>query len=160
MRDLGLYGQEELLLMDRRLLLTAGVRADKTSNNGVTGDFFFYPKAAASYRIVKPFGGIDEVKLRGAFGQTGNQPLFGQKFSPDTTGTIGGQFGVIPGPRAGDELIRPEKQTEFEFGFDAQLAGGRAELNVSVYQRMITNLILEQTLARQRGAGHPHLQLR
>ncbi len=152
-RDLGLYGQEELLLMDRRLLLTAGVRADKTSNNGATGDFFFYPKAAASYRIIRPFGGLDEIKLRGAFGQTGNQPLFGQKFSPDTTGTIGGLFGVIPGPRAGDALIQPEKQTEFEFGFDAQLAGGRAELNVSVYQRMITDLILEQTLAPSVGQG-------
>ncbi len=49
--------------------------------------------------------------------------------------------------------IQPEKQTEFEFGFDAQLAGGRAELNVSVYQRMITDLILEQTLAPSVGQG-------
>ena len=84
-RDLGLYGQEELLLMSRRLLLTAGVRADRSSSNGDTGKYFFYPKAAASYRIIKPFGGLDELKLRGAFGQTGNQPLFGSKFSPDTS---------------------------------------------------------------------------
>ena len=41
MRDLGFYGQEELLLMDRRLLLTAGIRADRTSNNGRTSRFFF-----------------------------------------------------------------------------------------------------------------------
>ena len=45
-RDLGLYGQEELLLMDRKLLLTAGLRADRTSNNGdrprarAAGSFF------------------------------------------------------------------------------------------------------------------------
>ncbi len=101
-RDLGLYGQEELLLMSRKLLLTAGVRADRSSNNGDTGKYFFYPKAAASYRILKPFGGLDELKLRGAFGQTGNQPLFGSKFSPDTSGTIGGIYGTLPGPRAGD----------------------------------------------------------
>ena len=91
-RDLGVYGQEELLLMDRRLLLTGGFRADRSSTNGNTDKFFFYPKAAASYRIIKPFGGLDEIKLRGAYGQTGNQPLFGAKFSPDTTGTIGGNF--------------------------------------------------------------------
>ena len=79
--------------MDRRLLLTAGVRADRSSTNGDTDKFFFYPKAAASYRFIRPFGGVDEIKLRGAYGQTGNQPLFGSKFSPDTTGTIGGIFG-------------------------------------------------------------------
>jgi TonB-linked SusC/RagA family outer membrane protein len=150
-RDLGFYGQEELLLMNRRLLLTAGIRADRTTNNGRTSRFFFYPKAAASYRLLTPFGGVDEIKLRGAFGQTGNQPLFGAKFFPDTTGTIGGLFGAQPGSRAGDPLIEPERQTEFEFGFDAQLAQGRAEMSVSVYQRMISRLILEQTVAPSNG---------
>jgi TonB-linked SusC/RagA family outer membrane protein len=146
-RDLGLYGQEELLLMNRRLLLTGGVRADRSSNNGDTGKFFFYPKAAASYRILKPFGGLDEFKLRGAFGQTGNQPLYGSKFSPDTSGTIGGIYGTYPSPRAGDPAIQPEKQTEIETGFDATLAGGRSVLSLSLYQRSISKLLLEQTLA-------------
>ena len=150
-RDLGIYGQEELLLMDRKLLLTAGLRADRSSSNGNTGKYFFYPKAAASYRVIRPFGGLDEIKLRGAFGMTGNQPLFGAKFSPDTTGTIGGLFGVLPGNRAGDPFIKPERQTEFEAGFDAQLAGGRAEINFSVYQRNISDLLLEQTLAPSSG---------
>ncbi|MBA3893972.1 MAG: SusC/RagA family TonB-linked outer membrane protein [Gemmatimonadales bacterium] len=150
-RDLGIYGQEEVLLMDRKLLLTAGLRADKSSTNGNTSKFFFYPKAAASYRILRPVGGLDEVKLRGAFGQTGNQPLFGAKFSPDTTGTIGGLFGVLPGNRAGDPFIKPERQSEIEAGFDAQLAGGRAEVNFSVFQRTITDLLLEQTLAPSSG---------
>jgi TonB-linked SusC/RagA family outer membrane protein len=150
-RDLGIYGQEEVLLMDRKLLLTAGIRADRSSSNGNTGKFFFYPKAAASYRILTPFGGVDEIKLRGAFGQTGNQPLFGAKFSPDTTGTIGGIFGVLPGNRAGDPFIKPERQSEIEAGFDAQLAGGRAELNVSVFQRIISDLLLEQTLPPSSG---------
>jgi TonB-linked SusC/RagA family outer membrane protein len=150
-RDLGIYGQEEVLLLDRKLLLTAGLRADKSSTNGRTRKFFFYPKAAASYRIIRPFGGLDEIKLRGAFGQTGNQPLFGAKFSPDTTGTIGGIFGTLPGNRAGDPFIKPERQSELEAGFDAQLAGGRAEINFSVYQRIITDLLLEQTLAPSSG---------
>ena len=150
-RDLGIYGQEEVLLMDRKLLLTAGLRADRSSSNGNTSRFFLYPKAAASYRILTPFGGLDEIKLRAAFGQTGNQPLFGAKFSPDTTGTIGGIFGVLPGNRAGDPFIKPERQTELEGGFDAQLAGGRAELNLTIYQRIITDLLLEQTLPPSSG---------
>jgi TonB-dependent starch-binding outer membrane protein SusC len=152
-RDLGIYGQEELLLMSRRLLLTAGFRADKSSVNGDTKKFFFYPKAAASYRIIKPFGGLDELKLRGAFGQTGNLPIFGSKFSPDTSGTIGGIFGVLPGQRAGDPTIQPEKQTEFETGFDATLAGGRSQLGITLYQRTISKLLLDQTLAPSVGQG-------
>jgi hypothetical protein len=56
-RDLGFYGQEELLLMNRRLLLTAGLRADKSSNNGDTGKFFFYPKGAVSYWLLRRSAG-------------------------------------------------------------------------------------------------------
>jgi TonB-linked SusC/RagA family outer membrane protein len=150
-KDLGLYAQEEVLLLDRRLLLTAGIRADRSSSNGDTDKFFFYPKAALSYRLLRPFGGVDEVKLRGAFGQTGNQPIFGSKYSPDTTGTIGGIFGVLPGNRAGDPNIQPERQTEFEGGVDATFGDGSAELNLTLYQRTISDLLLEQTLPPSAG---------
>ncbi|HEY7612399.1 MAG TPA: SusC/RagA family TonB-linked outer membrane protein [Gemmatimonadales bacterium] len=150
-RDLGLYAQEEVLLFDKRLLLTAGFRADRSSNNGNTDKFFFYPKAAASYRFLKPIGGLDEIKLRAAFGQTGNQPLFGAKYTSDTTGNISGIFGNLPPNRIGDPNIRPERQTEFEGGFDANFAGGRAQINLTLYQRTISDLILEQTVAPSLG---------
>jgi TonB-linked SusC/RagA family outer membrane protein len=146
-RDLGIFGQEEVLLANRRLLLTAGLRADRSSSNGNTDKFFFYPKLAASYRFLRPFGGIDEFKLRGAYGQTGNRALFGAKFVTDTTGTIGGGFGTYIGNRAGDPAIQPERQEEFEGGVDATLANGRAEVSLTVYQRNIRDLILEQTIA-------------
>src|SRR5215210_6377242 len=146
-KDLGIFGQEEVLLANRRLLLTGGVRADRSSANGETDKFFFYPKLAASYRFVRPFGGVEELKLRGAYGQTGNRALFGAKFVTDTTGTIGGQFGTYIGNRAGDPTIKPERQEEFEGGFDATLAGGSAELTMTLYQRNIRDLILEQTVA-------------
>ncbi|MEO8089063.1 MAG: SusC/RagA family TonB-linked outer membrane protein [Gemmatimonadales bacterium] len=151
-RDLGIFAQEEVLLANRRLLLTAGVRGDRSSSNGRTGRYFLYPKVAASYRFLHPFGGLDEIKLRGAYGQTGNRPSrFDAKYSNDTTGTIGGQFGTSIGGLAGDPLIQPERQEEFEGGFDASLAGGRAELTLTVYQRNIRDLILEQTIAPSLG---------
>ena len=146
-RDLGIFGQEEVLLANRRLLLTAGVRADRSSANGDTDKFFLYPKLAASYRFVQPFGGVEELKLRGAYGQTGNRALFGSKFTTDTTGTIGGQFGTYIGNRAGDPTIKPERQEEFEGGVDATFANGKAELSLTLYQRNIRDLILEQTVA-------------
>jgi TonB-linked SusC/RagA family outer membrane protein len=150
-RDLGLFGQEEVLLADRRLLLTAGLRADRSSANGSPGKYFFYPKVAASYRFLRPIGGVDEIKLRGAYGQTGNRAAFGALFSPDTTGTIGGSSGTFIGTRAGDPNLKPERQKEFEGGFDATLANGRAQLTFTVYQKNITDLLLERTLAPSTG---------
>jgi TonB-dependent starch-binding outer membrane protein SusC len=150
-RDLGIFAQEEVLLAGQKLLLTAGVRADRSSSNGDPGKYFFYPKVAASYRFVRPFGGIEELKLRGAYGQTGNRALFGALFSPDTTATIGGNSGTFIGNRAGDPNIKPERQEEFEGGFDATFANGRAELTLTGYQRNIKDLLLEQTLAPSSG---------
>jgi TonB-dependent starch-binding outer membrane protein SusC len=146
-RDLGIFGQEEVLLANRRLLLTAGLRADRSSSNGNTDKFFFYPKFAASYRFPRPFGGVDAIKLRGAYGQTGNRALFGSKYVTDTTGTIGGLFGTYINNRSGDPLIQPERQEEFEGGIDATFGDGRAELTLTVYQRNIRDIILEQTVA-------------
>ncbi len=150
-KDLGIFGQEEILLAGQRLLLIAGIRADRSSSNGNPDKYFFYPKFAASYRFTRPFGGIDELKLRGAYGQTGNRALFGALFSPDTTATIGGTSGTFIGTRAGDPNIKPERQEEFEGGFDATFADGRAELTFTAYQRNIRDLLLEQTLAPSTG---------
>jgi TonB-linked SusC/RagA family outer membrane protein len=150
-RDLGIFAQEEVLLAGQKLLLTAGIRADRSSSNGDPDKYYFYPKLAASYRFVRPFGGIDELKLRGAYGQTGNRALFGALFSPDTTATIGGNSGTFIGTRAGDPTIKPERQEEFEGGFDATLGNGTAELTLTAYQRNIKDLLLEQTLAPSSG---------
>jgi len=150
-RDLGLFGQEEVLMANRRLLLTAGMRADRSSANGSPNKFFFYPKLAASYLFEHPIGGVDELKFRGAYGQTGNRAAFGALFSPDTSGTIGGSSGTFIGTRAGDPNLRPERQKEFEGGFDATMAKGRAQLTFTLYQKNISDLLLERTLAPSSG---------
>jgi len=150
-RDLGLFGQEEVLLANRRLLLTAGMRADRSSANGSPNKFFFYPKLAASYLFEHPIGGVDELKFRGAYGQTGNRAAFGALFSPDTSGTIGGSSGTFIGTRAGDPNLVPERQKEFEGGFDATMAKGRAQLTFTLYQKNISDLLLERTLAPSSG---------
>lgn len=140
--NVGLYAQEEVLALDQRLLLTAGIRADRSSVNGDTRKYYFFPKGSASYRFVAPFSGMDELKVRAAFGQTGNPPLFGQKFTPEATGTIGGLFGSASGAAAGDANIKPERQTEIEVGFEATLAHEFATLSFTYYNKTITDLLL------------------
>ena len=151
-RDLAIFGQEEVLGLDERLLLTVGARAERTSRNGNVKRLFLYPKAAASYRFTAFGGGAgDELKVRAAWGQTGNQPNFGNKFTPSATGTIGGLFGSSAGFTAGAANIRPERQTELEGGADATLANGRLNVNLTGYTRTVSDLILVQTPAPSSG---------
>lgn len=150
-KNLGLYAQEEVLAARQRLLLTVGIRADRSSVNGNPDHYFTYPKAAASYRFVQPVGGVDELKLRAAWGQTGNPPLFGARFVLDSTSAIGGQVGQFRPLRFGDSTITPERNTEIEAGFDATLGNQFATLGVTVYQKTITDLLLEQSVAPSTG---------
>src|SRR6185503_1421964 len=66
-RDFGVYLQEEVLALDSRLLLTGSVRADRSSANGDPDHYFFYPKAAVSYRFPDLTGWMDDLKLRAAY---------------------------------------------------------------------------------------------
>lgn len=151
-RTLGLYVQEELLLLDERMLLTGSVRADRSSANGDPDEYFLYPKAAVSYRIPELGFGVDELKLRVAYGESGNQPLFGQKFTPLTaTSNIEGLPALVVQGTAGDPNITPERMREIEGGFDAILFGGNATFEFTVYQQQITDLLLQRTVAPSTG---------
>lgn len=152
-RDVGANLQEEVLAMDQRLLLTGGIRGDRSSRNGDVNKFFLYPKFAASYRLLGIGGPANEIKLRGAFGQTGTQPNFGNKFTPNLTGTIDGQFGSFSGIAAGSADIKPERQTEIEGGVDATLSNGRLIANLTVFNKTVTDLLLTTAPAPSSGVA-------
>ena len=151
-KDYGFYAQSELLTMEERLFLTAGLRADRSSNNGDVDKYSFYPKAAASYRLAAGAGPFGDVKFRLAWGQSGNQPLYGMKFiSLDATQNIGGLPGLVAPGTVGDPTIKPERQSEIEGGVDATFASGRATFEVTFYQKSVSDLILLRTLAGSTG---------
>ena len=151
-KDVGLYLQEEVLAFDERMLISAGVRADRSSANGDPAKFFYFPKGAVSYRFDGFVPGLDELKLRVAAGQTGNRPIFGQKFTPLTgTRNIEGLPGLLVVGVTGDPNIEPERQTEVEGGFDAILFDDRATLTVTGFNKTITNMLLQRELAPSSG---------
>lgn len=152
-RDVGVNLQEEVLAISQRLLVTGGIRADRSSRNGDVHKFFLYPKFAASYRLLAIGGPSNEIKLRGAFGQTGTQPDFGSKFTPNLTGTIDGQFGSFSGIAAGSADIKPERQTEIEGGVDATLSNGRVIVNLTVFNKTVTDLLLTTAPAPSSGVA-------
>jgi TonB-linked SusC/RagA family outer membrane protein len=148
--DFAVYGQEEILALDERLLFTVGLRADRSTNNGDIDEFHFFPKASASYRF-PGFSVVDELKLRTAYGQSGNPAIYGAKFSSLATAVYDEQTGVQIGLIAGDPTIRPERQTELEVGTDIALLGGRGSLTVTGYQKQIADLILLRNVGPSSG---------
>ena len=158
--DLGFFLQEEMLTFDERLFLSASIRADQSSVNGDPTELYYFPKAAASWRIPDLGGGfLDDLKFRVAYGESGNLPLYGDRFTPlSATNVIGGIAGtVIPTSNlaavVGSPTLRPERQKEIEGGFDATLYGGRASLEFSLYRKNISDLIVRRRLAPSSGFG-------
>ncbi|HET9515935.1 MAG TPA: SusC/RagA family TonB-linked outer membrane protein [Gemmatimonadales bacterium] len=152
-RNLGFFVQEEVLLLDDRLQLTAGVRADQSSLSADASKLFYYPKAAVSYRIERTgLGWLDELKLRAAFGQTGNEPLYGQKFTPlNSTLNLGGIAGTIVGGTVGSPDLHAEREQEIEVGFDGVFFDSRLSVEASFFQKNVSDLLLTRNLAPSLG---------
>ena len=153
-RTFAFYGQEEFLALNERLLITGGIRAERSSVFGDTQKFYFYPKLAASYRFPELFGPGTDFKLRGAYGHTGNQPLFGQKFtSLSGRNTVSGIATTVTGGTAGSLDLQPERVKEFEGGADGTLWGGRLSFEVTGFVRHTSDLLLSRTPAPSSGYG-------
>jgi TonB-linked SusC/RagA family outer membrane protein len=150
-RDQSLYAQEQLLALDQRLSFTAGVTAERTTNDGDFRKFYVYPRFSASYRISKFADFLDELKIRGAIGSAGTQPLYGVKYTPFGTTVDAGLPGVASVSQIGLANVKPESETEIETGFDATMFNSRAQLTVTVYQKRITNLLLQAGVNASQG---------
>lgn len=158
-KESGLYLQDEIALLDDRLSLLGGFLTERSSLNGDDGHFYAYPKLAAVYSLLeKPKDGVqpllpqfETLRARAAYGETGNRPNYGFKFTPLAGGNIDGNGGVSNAGTLGDSEIEPERQREFEVGADAALKDQRLVAELTFYQRNISNLILQRALAPSTG---------
>ena len=144
----GLFIQEEASII-RAITLTAGLRLDRSSNNGNTSKFYYYPKAGLSWNltdmgIVKE-GLFENVKLRAAYGQANNVPAYGSKFTAFGVSNIDGFPGLLVNTQAGQADIKPERQTEFETGIDFSLLKGRLGFELTYYDKNIYDFLLLTT---------------
>jgi TonB-linked SusC/RagA family outer membrane protein len=150
-RDQSFYVQEQILTLEQRLALTAGVTAERSTADGDIGKFYGYPRFSASYRIPQFWTPVDELKLRFAYGQSGNLPTYGNKYTPLATQLIDGHNGVSNSPQLGNPNARPEAETEMETGFDATLFHSRAEFSATIYQKQLSDLLLFASVAPSAG---------
>jgi len=150
----GIFLQEEVNIADV-LLLTGGGRLDESSNNGNVGHYYFYPKAGLSWNLTKmgwlDADWIDNVKLRAAYGQANNVPAYGSKFTAFSISNIAGNPGVLVNSQEGQPNIEPERQEEFEAGADVSLLKGRLGLELTYYNKIIDNFLMQASLPASSG---------
>jgi TonB-linked SusC/RagA family outer membrane protein len=144
-QDNGIFIQEEAMLMDA-ISINAGIRFDRSSNNGDPSKFYTYPKAGLAWNLTK-MGIVGEdifenLKLRVAYGQAGNFPAYGSKFTSLNVSNIEGLPGSVVSTQRGQAGIKPEKQTEIEGGFDFSIFGGRLNFDFTVYSKKVFDFLI------------------
>ncbi|MEL6625569.1 MAG: SusC/RagA family TonB-linked outer membrane protein [Bacteroidota bacterium] len=158
-QDKGIFIQEEFNYNDQ-FIVTAGVRADKSSNNGDPNQLYYYPKANAAVNLhTFDFWTIDPVsqfKLRVAYGQSGRFSNFGDKFTSYNPVSIAGlsgapTSGLVLSTLRGNPNVGPERQAELEFGADFGFVNNRITLDVTYYIKTVTDLLLEAQVPTSTG---------
>jgi TonB-linked SusC/RagA family outer membrane protein len=145
-----------------KLFVTGAIRLDGASVFGKDERNQFYPKASMSYLLSEEdfwddnFGNtINSFKLRAAWGQAGNLTAIGpfDRLSNYAAISIDGNSGLIAPTRLGNADLKPERQTELEFGIDMGLFNNRIGLELSYYEQDIEDLLLARTLSPTTGFG-------
>ena len=151
-QDRGQFFQEEVTVGDN-LYVAFSMRGDVSSTMGDIETKEWYPKAAASYQLGE-VAVFDNLKLRGAWGQTGNMPQSKAKYTTMASSNIGGINGLVASSTKGNSAIKPERTTELEFGADFSVMGGFATVEATMYQQEIEDLILLVDEAPSSGASY------
>jgi TonB-linked SusC/RagA family outer membrane protein len=149
----GLFIQEEALIQNA-ITLTGGVRFDRSTNNGDANKFYTYPKAGVSVNLTQ-LGVLDKtfdnLKLRAAYGESANFPVYGSKFTTLVAANITGLQGSLVNVQGGDPNIKPERQTELEAGFDFSVLKSRLNFEATFYNKKIQDFLLLATVPPSSG---------
>lgn len=152
--DRGFFAQEEFNWQDK-LILTAGIRADKSTNNGDANKIYYYPKANAALNLHEfdfwTSDLVNNVKLRAAYGQSGRFANFQDRFNLYDGTLIDGTSGLVNNNLRGNTNVGPERQSELELGTDLGLFNNMINLDVTYYIKEIDDLLLRQQVPTSTG---------
>jgi TonB-linked SusC/RagA family outer membrane protein len=137
-----------------RYLLTASIRRDGVSTFAPGNQWGTFPALSAGWRVSQePFFNvpwIDELKIRGSWGQLGNSDIAGGAYPQYVSVLlwadyeIGGQVQLAPTPQP--RLANPDLSWEtnetFDFGFESALFGNAVDLTATYYRRDTENFLL------------------
>ena len=152
--EFGYIAQQSVNFQDK-LIVNAGVRLDKSSLNGDPNQLFAFPRASAALNLAEfeglAGGAFNVLKVRAAFGQTGNSASFGRLFTPLARTSVNGQLGVTVAGNQGRADLEPERSTEVEVGLDVFVLNNRLGFEATYYDRSVTDLLYDRSLPTSTG---------
>lgn len=156
--EFGLYAQEEISVLDDRLLLVAGMLGERSSRNTKTAEYFTFPKLGVVYSPIAASHSretpalLDSLRVRVAYGEAGKPPGYGYKFAPlkSSAQIIGGVPATVisEGPHP---VVEPERQRELEAGVELATKDQRVVAELTGFQRSVSNLLLLRSAATETG---------
>ena len=138
---------------DEKYYVEATIRADGSSRFGADNEFGYFPSAGAAWRLkkedfLKDVSFVDDLKLRGSYGLTGNQNNINDYASRGLWGA-GANYqnnpGTLPTQLANPNL-KWESTRQADIGIDASLFKSRLNVTADVYDKFTSNLLLNLPL--------------
>jgi TonB-linked SusC/RagA family outer membrane protein len=156
----GLYVQQNFKFKNQ-LFLTGAVRRDGSSVFGANQRNQTYAKASASYVISSTefwnqlglSKAFDLFKVRVAYGESGNLTGIGaySRFNSYSSNSFLGRSALNSSTTLANENVKPERQAEIEYGIDLGMFNNRVGLTVNVYNKKVTDLLINRQLAPTNG---------
>jgi iron complex outermembrane receptor protein len=141
-----------------KYLATATVRADGSSKFGANNRYGIFPSFSLGWRISEePFlknSSVSNLKLRGGWGQTGNQEIPPKITQPLFTATVGSSTSYplestasypagITYSRLANPDIQWEVSTQMNVGLDFAFLNGALSGSIDAFNKISTNMLLE-----------------
>ena len=140
----------------KKLLLTGTVRMDGSSKFGTNNKYGTFPSLGVGYKVIEAKEGlVNDFKLRGSYGITGNQ-----EFAPNSA-ISAGQFGLNGTPVTVNNAnpdLKWETTTSYGVGVDFELLNNRLTGSFDYYNKNTSDLIFpNQPDGSQPGTYFPRL---
>lgn len=152
-KTLGALLQQQVGWRDR-LFATAAIRTDNNSAFGENFGWITYPAFSLSYVISdEPFfpemSALSSLRLRAAYGQSGQRPNFRDAisfFNTQTITAVGTDFAGVTVGGTGNPDLRPELSREYELGFESSLLNERIGLEFTYYNKKTRDLLVQRPI--------------
>lgn len=140
------------------------LRRETISTMNPKNNVLYYPSVNSSLILSDAFqlpSLFSYAKLRGSWGVVGNYPDIYKSALFYTQETLGPQvangpavlYTTVPTEAFGNENIKPETKKEIEFGLETKMLNGRLGLDVTYYNGLVKDQILNYTLPYSSGAS-------
>jgi TonB-linked SusC/RagA family outer membrane protein len=149
------FSRANYSLLDR-YLFTASLRADGSSRFGSDNRYGIFPAASLGWTVtderfahgLQRFG---TLKLRGSFGETGNQGIGDYARLNLATGAIYSGAPGVATSQLGNPDLKWETTKEVDLGADISTLGGRVGVIVDWYNRNTSDLLVQRPVPATSG---------